>query len=97
MSRLIRLIDDYKDTHGAPSDSSIARAIGAAPQTISSWRQRGIKVPPNDDILRALADFIGRDYVTVVLAAALWDAGWITTDDVPVEPSPAPARPDHVT
>jgi transcriptional regulator with XRE-family HTH domain len=77
MSHLVRLIDEYKDTHGSPSDSSIARAIGAAPQTISSWRTRGIKDPPSPETLRRLADFLHLDYETVVLRAALLDAGWV--------------------
>lgn len=81
MSRLIALIDEYKDTHGHPSDSSIARAIGAAPQTISSWRTRGIKAPPDDDTLRALAKFIGKDYRSVVLDAALRDSGLLRDED----------------
>lgn len=83
MSRLIALIDEYKDTHGAPSDSSIARAIGAAPQTISSWRKRGIRQPPERETLRALARLLGKDYATVVLDAALRDAGWIEDEDDP--------------
>jgi len=77
MSRLVAIIDAYKDTHGQPSDSSIARAIGAAPQTISSWRKRGIKEPPRRDLLRKLAALIGKDYETVVLKAALLDSGWL--------------------
>lgn len=83
MSRLVALIDEYKDTHGAPSDSSIARVIGVAPQTISSWRTRGISEPPNSETLRKLAAFIGRDFQSVVLRAALMDAGWTTEDDYP--------------
>jgi transcriptional regulator with XRE-family HTH domain len=89
MSHLVRLIDEYKDTHGAPSDSSIARAIGSTPQTISSWRKRGIKVPPSTETMRRLAEFIGRDYERVVLRAALLDAGWIEEDP------PAPSEPDE--
>lgn len=77
MSNLLALIDDYKDRHGAPSDSSIARAIGSKPQTISSWRTRGIKEPPDREVLRELARFLRVDYETVVLRAALLDAGWI--------------------
>lgn len=81
MSRLVALIDEYKDTHGAPSDSSIARAIGVAPQTISSWRKRGIREVPNTDRLRDLARFIGQDYAQVVLRAALIDAGLARESD----------------
>jgi len=89
MSNLLALIDDYKDRHGNPSDSSIARAIGTAPQTISSWRRRGLKEPPDRDLLRNLASFLKVDYETVVLRAALIDAGWI--DD---SPKPTTARSD---
>ena len=32
MSELLRIVDDYKDRHGQPSDASIARAIGVAPR-----------------------------------------------------------------
>lgn len=80
MSQLLALIDDYKDKHGSPSDSSIARAIGAAPQTLSSWRKRGFKEPPDRDVLRALAGFLRVDYETVVLRAALVDSGWVDAD-----------------
>lgn len=81
MSRLVTLIDNYRDKHGQPSEASIARAIGVAPQTISSWRTRGIKAPPDSATLRALAHLIGEDYVTVVLDAALHDAGWLADDE----------------
>lgn len=79
MSELIRIIDDYRDSHGQPSDSSIARAIGIAPQTLSSWRKRGIKEPPDQATLRRLATFVGLPYEDCVLQAALFDAGWIDT------------------
>lgn len=92
MSHLVRLIDEYKDTHGAPSDSSIARAIGVAPQTISSWRKRGIKKSPDPDTLRALAAFIGKDYYNDVLRATMLDTGWLTDDDVVAEDAPAEER-----
>ena len=80
MSRLLELIDDYKDRHGSPSDASIARAIGVASQTINSWRKRGIRQPPSTETLRALAQLTGNDYERVVLRAALIDAGWIDDD-----------------
>lgn len=81
MSQLLAIIDAYKDAHGQPSDSSIARAIGVAPQTISSWRRRGIKNPPDHESLRALATLAGVDYESVVLRAVLLDVGWIDAGD----------------
>lgn len=77
MSKLLALIDEYKDAHGQPSDSSIARAIGAKPQTISSWRKRGLKQPPAIDTLRELARLLNVDFETVVLHAVLVDIEWV--------------------
>lgn len=86
MSELVRLIDDYRDTHGQPSDASIARAIGVAPQTLSSWRKRGIRELPNEEALRRLAKLLGADYEDFVLQVALFDARWRTT--MPTRPTP---------
>jgi len=36
MSRLLAIIDAYKDAHGQPSDASLARAIGVKPQTLNA-------------------------------------------------------------
>lgn len=77
MSRLLAIIDAYKDKHGQPSDSSIARAIGVKPQTISSWRRRGLKHPPDREALKELARLAALDYESVVLRAVLLDVGWI--------------------
>lgn len=76
MSRLVELIDEYKGRHGNPSDASIARAIGVAPQTISAWRRRGIKEMPNADTMRRLAEFIKVADTDVFYAAGV-DAGFI--------------------
>ena len=85
MSELLRIIDEWKDRHGQPSDASIARAIGVAPQTISSWRKRGIKEPPARETLRSLATYMGLPYEDYVLQAALVDAKW--RDHMPEHPS----------
>lgn len=74
MSELVRIIDDYRDAHGQPSTASIARAIEVAPQTISSWRTRGIHELPQGDTLRRLAKHVGLPY-RYVLEAALIDVG----------------------
>ena len=79
MSKLLALIDEYKDTHGAPSDASIARAIGVAPQTISSWRKRGIRDTPAINTLKRMAEFFGVPYEEYLLQAALVDAGFRDT------------------
>ena len=76
MSQLLALIDDYKDRHGQPSDASIARAIGVAAQTVSSWRSRGIRELPARETMVRLADFLRVPYDDV-LRAALVDIGYI--------------------
>lgn len=81
MSHLLAIVDAYKDAHGQPSDSAVARAIGVKPQTLSSWRTRGIKEPPAREALRALARLTRLDYESVVLRAALLDAGWLEDGD----------------
>lgn len=80
VSRLIAIIDEYKDRTGQPSDASISRAIGVARQTVSSWRRRGIKDLPDRNTLVELARLTSRDYETVVLRAALLDAGWVAEE-----------------
>lgn len=79
VSELLRIIDDYKDRHGQPSDSSIARALGIAPQTISSWRKRGIREAPAIATLRRMAEFMNLPYEEYVLQAALVDSGYRDT------------------
>ena len=76
MSELLSIIDTYRDAHGQPSDASIARAIGIAPQTLSSWRRRGIKELPNVETLRRLAELVRLPFEDYVLQAALVDAGF---------------------
>jgi transcriptional regulator with XRE-family HTH domain len=76
MSKLLAIIDAYKDTHGQPSDASIARAVGIAPQTISSWRKRGIRELPARDTMKQLAAFMHVSYDDV-LDAALIDTGYM--------------------
>lgn len=83
VSHLVALIDDYKDRTGQPSDASISRAVGLTRQAVSNWRRRGIKEPPTPEVLRKLARLMQRDYETVVLRAALLDAGWISDKEDP--------------
>lgn len=77
MSRLLAIIDAYKDAHGGPSDASVARSLGITSSALSSWRKRGLKEPPSMTALRKLADLTHLDFESVVLRAALIDAGWV--------------------
>lgn len=92
MSRLVDLIDAYRDAHGSPSEASVARAIGAAPQTVNSWRNRGIRELPEVEIMQRLATYLGVPYRTV-LEAALVDAKYASTEEYPAPEAPEPVRP----
>lgn len=81
MSELAKIIGGYKDRHGQPSDASIARAIGVAPQTLDSWLNRGMKTSPrNTDPLRQLARLVGLEYHIIASAVAV-DIGLL--DEMP--------------
>ena len=80
MSELLDMIDAWKDAHGQPSDASIARAIGAQPQTLNSWRRRGIRQLPSQELLHNLAGFLAVPKVEVIMAAAR-DAGYLEPSD----------------
>lgn len=86
MSKLLAIIDAYKDAHGQPSDASIARAVGVAPQTISSWRKRGIRELPERDTLIRLAEFMRVQY-REVLTAVLIDTGYQDEQEAGPEPT----------
>lgn len=88
MSRLVALIDEYHDAHGHPGDASVARAVGIAPQTISSWRRRGMKRLPKQASLRKLAAFLGKSEAEVFYAAGV-DTGYIIEE---VQAPDDPAR-----
>lgn len=92
MSQLLGLIDDYKDRHGQPSDASVARAIEVAPQTLNSWRKRGIRDLPARDTLQRLAMLLMVPYSTV-LDAVLADIGYVE----PTAPDEAPAEEQRAT
>lgn len=69
-----------------PSEASIARQIGVAPQTVNSWRHRGLKELPNKETLRELARVL-RVSDDVVFYAAGVDTGYIIETVVEVDES----------
>lgn len=76
MSEIFKIVDEWKDRNGQPSDASIARVIGVSEQTFNSWRKKGFKsIPRNTDPLRKLADHVGLDYTDVIVQALAVDVG----------------------
>lgn len=76
MGHLYKLIEQHLDEYGV-REAELARRIGSSPQTVNSWKKRGIKKPPEQELLMALAIEIRRPYGDV-LRAALLDSGYIT-------------------
>lgn len=75
VSELMKILDGYRDRHGQPSWASIARSIGVVPQTLDTWRHRGMKTyPRNLEPFRNLADLVGLDY-KVIIDAIAFDVG----------------------
>lgn len=81
MTELGKIIETHRDRHGHPPYASIARAIGVAPQTLDSWRNRGMRtLPRNKGPLRKLAVEVGLDYDIIAQAIAV-DVGLM--DEMP--------------
>ena len=72
---LYGIVQAHADRWGVRA-ASIARQIGAKPQTISSWKHRGVRQLPDPVTLSALAQVTGRPYREVI-DAALTDAGYL--------------------
>lgn len=74
MSELFKIVDEWKDRNGGPSDASIARVIGVTEQTFNSWRKRGFKsTPRNLEPFRRMAELFGLDYNEVIVQAIAVD------------------------
>lgn len=77
-SRLVELIDRYRDAHGT-SESEVARRIGFSREALRKWRIHGVRRLPDRTNLAAVARVIGRPY-REALSAALFDTGYLTDD-----------------
>ncbi|MDJ0405836.1 hypothetical protein QNA23_20250 [Rhodococcus erythropolis] len=75
MSELWNLIQGHLDRYGV-RDAEFARRMGSSPQTLNSWKKRGVRQLPSKELLEAVAEVTGRDY-RQVLDAALIDTGYL--------------------
>lgn len=81
-SHLGQLIEEYKRTHSA-TDTGLADRIGITRQTLIQWRNGELRSLPTQANMRAMATEIRRPY-RQVLAAALFDTGYLTAPDAAV-------------
>lgn len=79
MSHLWSLIQSHLDEYGV-REAALARRMGTAPQTLNSWKNRGLRQLPERRLLDAVARELRLPYA-VVLAAVLQDLGY--ADDSP--------------
>lgn len=75
MSELYAIVEAHMRRWG-PSAAEVSRRIGAQPQTVSSWKTRGLTALPKKEFLVALAELTHTPYQDV-LTAALHDSGYL--------------------
>lgn len=73
------MLDDYL-ARASVSEAALARQVGIKPQTLSSWKHRGYKTPPEPQTLRTIARVVGAEY-SDVLSAVLKDTGYVSAND----------------
>lgn len=88
MGHLYAIVQAHIDKYGV-REAELARRIGTQPQTVNSWKKRGVRAVPSRHLMANLAEVTGRPYVEV-LRAALIDAGLLDVDEAgPLTTSPA--------
>jgi transcriptional regulator with XRE-family HTH domain len=75
MSYLWDIAQAHLDAYGVRA-AALARRMGTAPQTLDSWKNRGVRSLPTRDLLEALARETRTPY-RVVLDAALRDIDYM--------------------
>lgn len=75
------VIQAHLDRYGV-YEAVFARRMGTSPQTINTWKVKGVKRLPERWLLEAVARETSTPY-DVVLRAALIDTGYLDTDITP--------------
>jgi transcriptional regulator with XRE-family HTH domain len=75
MGELWKIIQAHLDKYGV-REAEFARRMGSSPQTLNSWKNRGLKNLPSKALLAAVAEQAHVPY-GLVLNAALHDIGYI--------------------
>ena len=91
MGDLWGIAQRHMDAFGVRA-AALARRMGTSPQTLSSWKQRGVHQLPSVDLLEALARETRTPYGEV-LAAALRDAGYLPKERDGHGPTPTSEGP----
>lgn len=84
---LWRIVQRHLDAYGVRA-ATLAKRMGTSPQTLDSWKHRGVRALPSRELLEALSAETRTPYAEV-LAAALRDIGYLPPEQVaPVAPAP---------
>lgn len=87
MGHLWTIVQSHIDRWGV-REAELARRIGTSPQTLNSWKNRGVRGLPSRELLLNLAAVTRVPYQQV-LEAALTDAGYLREEsDGDVEAAP---------
>lgn len=89
MSSLWRIIQAHLDAYGV-TEAEFARRIGTSPQTVSSWKKRGLRTLPDKRLLVGVSDVTRRSY-DEVLDAVLHDIRYLPKD-IPDDDAPTTSQ-----
>lgn len=78
MTRLWAIVQAHLDKYGV-REAALARRMDTTPQTLNTWKKRGLKTLPAKHLLEALARETGTPYEEV-LDAVLADIGYRDPD-----------------
>ncbi|GGG04479.1 hypothetical protein GCM10007304_18250 [Rhodococcoides trifolii] len=75
MSEIWNIIQSHLDSVGV-SEAEFARRMNSSPQTLNSWKKRGLRQLPDKRLLNAVSELTGVGYLAV-LRAALVDTEYL--------------------
>lgn len=88
MADLWGIVQRHLDAYGVRA-AALARRMGTSPQTLDSWKHRGVRALPRRHLLEALARETRTPYGDVLIAA-LRDAGYLPRGREGRDGQPAP-------
>lgn len=88
MSQIWEIVQAHIDAYG-PSEAEVARRMGTSPQTLNSWKKRGLRKLPDAHLLLGLARVTQTPYEDV-LRAALSDIRYLPKEVVEHDARSAP-------
>ena len=76
---LWQIIQEHLDAYGV-REAEFARRIGTSPQTVNSWKKRGVRSLPDKALLVGVSEVTRRPY-DEVLTAVLFDISYLPKEN----------------